>query len=384
MTEKLPRRILLIIVAVAIAALIVINFGSVMSVIATLWHILLPLLFGIGIAYIIDIIRAPLSTLILPKASKKATLKLKHGLLIGIIFILLVAFVILTVYLVIPSLKNTVSVLISSIPSVVNWVRSQSGWIDNYSSELAEWVANFDFSAQEIVPLVESYIQSGAGGLISSAFSAIGSTFNVLYSALIASIFSLYVIYNKNKLKEQIKRLIRLYLPAPHNGRLLTVLRCANGCFRSYLISQGLQALIMTVLSITGLLAFGFPEPVMIGIFVGVTVLIPLIGSFIGPAVGFLIVLAMRPGSALWFLVFIVLLEQLVGNVIYPKLAGKTVGLPGMWVFFSVVVGGSLFGIMGLILGVPVMATCYQLLRKDAMEKEKQLLTASATPHKAP
>lgn len=379
MKEKLPKKNILLIIVLMLAALIVIYFGAILRFLSTLWRILIPITTGTGLAYVMDMIRTPLDRLILPHAKNKAALKIKHVLLIALIFILITAFVICVIALIIPSVSETGTVFADSIPTLLKRLKAWVNDNSEYLPAVAEKINEFDFSVQELIGIITTYLTDGVSGLINSTIGVIASTFSIIFSIVMSCIFSLYVIYNKTKLKRQCKRLICVYLPSPTNEKMLNVLRTANTCFHSFIVSQGLQAIILAVLCILGMLLFGFPEPMMIGIFMGVTALIPLVGSYIGPPVGFFIVLAMQPGSAIWFLVFIICLEQLVGNVIYPKIAGRSFGLPGMWVLASVVVGGGLFGFLGMIIGPPVTATIYQLLRKHTQEKEMLLRSAERT-----
>lgn len=152
---------------------------------------------------------------------------------------------------------------------------------------------------------------------------------------------------------------------ADRREKLYRWIRTANETFASYIVGQSKDAVILGVLCTLGMLVFGFPYAITIGPVVGLTALIPMVGAYIGAAIGILLIVAVDPMKALWFIVFFVALQQLEGNLIYPKVVGNSLGLPGVWVFAAITVGGGLMGITGVMLGVPIAATVYKLLGKS-------------------
>ncbi len=362
--KKLPSRYIILIAVLAVASLVVIYFGQVLEFLSVLWKIVLPLVIGVGLAYVMELIRLPLDKLIFPKATSGFPNKIKQVLLIAIILLFMLAFVALLLSLIIPSVTKTATIFANSLPTLFERLRS---WIMEHRDFLPSLADKIDpvteFSVPELIQLASGYFPNKGGTLLNITGNFISTTFSTIYTIIMSTIFALYVIYNKKKLKRQAVSLIHMVFSS-HSKPILYCLRTANNCFRSYITSQAIQAVILTILCILGMLVFGFPEPVMIGIFMGATSLIPLLGSYIGGAACVLIVLAMNPSLAIWFLLFILIIQQIVGNVIYPKVAGKQFGLPGLWVLASVMVGGGLFGVIGMIIGVPVAATLYQLLKK--------------------
>lgn len=362
--KKLPGRSVLLIIILGIVSLVVIYFSQILEFFSVLWKILLPLVIGVGLAYVMELIRFPLDRLIFPQAKSGFPYKIKQVLLIAIILLFLLAFVALLLSLIIPSVTKTITIFASSLPTVFERLRS---WIMEHRNLLPSLADKIDpvteFSVPELIQLASGYFPNKGGTLLNITGNFISITFSTIYTVIMSTIFALYVIYNKKKLKKQAVSLIRMFFSS-HSKPILYCLRTANDCFRSYITSQAIQAVILTAMCILGMLIFGFPEPVMIGIFMGATSLIPLLGSYIGGAACVLIVLAMNPSLALWFLLFILIVQQIVGNVIYPKVAGRQFGLPGLWVLASVMVGGGLFGVIGMIVGVPISATMYQLLKK--------------------
>jgi predicted PurR-regulated permease PerM len=160
------------------------------------------------------------------------------------------------------------------------------------------------------------------------------------------------------------------YLPEKLNGRILYVLDVLNYSFRRYISGQSLEAVILGALCWLGMLILRLPYATMIGALIAFTALIPVAGAYIGAAVGAFMILMVSPMQALIFLIFLVILQQLEGNLIYPKVVGSSLGLPGIWVLAAVVVGGGVAGVMGMLLGVPIAATAYTLLRNNMNKQD--------------
>ena len=214
-------------------------------------------------------------------------------------------------------------------------------------------------------------ITTGIGGAVTAVVSAVSSVFSVVVTTLLSLIFSAYLLASRDRLSRQLHRLGRAYLKPAWRARLRYVLGVVNNCFHSYIVGQCIEAVILGVLCALGMLLFRFPYAGMIGALVGFTALIPVAGSYIGAFVGALMILTHSPLQALLFLVFLVVLQQLEGNLIYPRVVGSSVGLPGLWVLAAITVGGSLMGVLGILLSVPVAASLYRLLRDDLARRER-------------
>ena len=200
-----------------------------------------------------------------------------------------------------------------------------------------------------------------------SIASSIGNSMVRFFFALIIGI---YALASKEKLNRQVKQLIYAYLKPKTADRIYHVCGVANETFSNFIVGQCTEAVILGILCIIGMSIFRFPYAVMIGTLVGATALIPVIGAYMGAIIGAIMVLTQgSPLHAFLFIVFIVVLQQLEGNIIYPKVVGSSVGLPGIWVLAAVTIGASLNGVFGLLLGVPLAATLYRLLGEDSRKR---------------
>ena len=186
----------------------------------------------------------------------------------------------------------------------------------------------------------------------------------------IALVFGIYALASKEKLSRQVKQLVYAYLKPRTADRIYHVCNVANETFSNFIVGQCTEAMILGVLCIIGMSIFRFPYAVMVGTLVGATALLPIIGAYLGAIVGAIMVLTQSgPLQMLLFVVFIIVLQQIEGNLIYPKVVGSSVGLPGIWVLAAVTIGGSLNGIFGMLIGVPLAATIYRLLREDSQKR---------------
>jgi predicted PurR-regulated permease PerM len=218
----------------------------------------------------------------------------------------------------------------------------------------------------QIVELVSTSL----GSVVDVLYAAISSVFSVLVTSLVGLIFAVYVLVSKENLRRQWLKLTGRYLPEIWHKRLNYVLATVNDCFHRYIVGQCLEAVILGVLCAVGMWILRLPYAAMVGALIAFTALIPVAGAYIGAGVGAFMILTVSPMKALLFLVFIVVLQQLEGNIIYPRVVGSSIGLPGIWVLAAVTIGGGIMGIAGMLLGVPVTAALYRILQEDLHHRE--------------
>lgn len=201
-----------------------------------------------------------------------------------------------------------------------------------------------------------------AAGIVSSVFST-------TVTVVVGFIFALYLLAGKEKIGGQMTLLFRKYLPAKLVDKIFYVLHVFDGCFHSFIVGQCTEAVVLGVLCMAGMFLLRLPYAAMIGCLIGFTALIPVAGAYIGAVVGAVMIVTVSPVKAIIFIVFLVVLQQLEGNLIYPKVVGSSIGLPGIWVLAAVTVGGGVMGIGGMLLGVPTAAALYRLLQNDVRKK---------------
>ena len=325
-----------------------------------------PLLLGCVIAYILNIPMCFFEKQL--HLDKHPGLKRTLCLCLSIACILLVMG--LVVGMVVPELVACLKLLWERLPGVLTNLFT---WLEanfNYQVPPEFFPSNWSTADWEsLLSTAGDWLVSGIGGTMSSLAGALSSTLSGVITLALALVFSLYLLANKDSLLHQLRTLVRTYLGEPVLRKVSYVLDTANTTFHSFVVGQCVEAVILGGLCIVGMWLLRFPYATMIGTLIGFTALIPIAGAYIGAAVGALMILTNSPLQAIFFIIFLVLLQQLEGNLIYPRVVGSTIGLPGLWVMAAVTVGGGVMGIPGMLLGVPLAATLYKLVRSDVLRR---------------
>lgn len=327
-----------------------------------------PLLIGFSIAYVINIVMTRYEKIFFSKAKKPFVIKMQRPVCIALAFITLAAIIALVVGLVVPQLVSAVQLIISLIPGVANNVISMLSNVEWISDELLSSLSAIDWKSG--ISQIIGTLTSGIGGVVNVVITTVTSVFSGIVTAILSIIFAIYLLAAKDTLLKQCERLSKNYMKESVHKKLKYVLSVMNQSFRRYIVGQCTEALILGVLCFGGMLLFRFPYAPMISALVAFTALIPVAGAYIGAGVGALMILTVSPIKALIFLVFIIVLQQLEGNLIYPRVVGSSIGMPGIWVLAAVTLGGGIFGVLGMLLGVPLAATLYNIIKNDIKKRE--------------
>ncbi|MCI7249359.1 MAG: AI-2E family transporter, partial [Clostridiales bacterium] len=209
------------------------------------------------------------------------------------------------------------------------------------------------------------FIQNGAGTLLGSTVHIVSSVVSTVVSGIIAFVFAIYVLAQKERLQRQSKRVLEAYVPEKYRNMILKVCGLLKTNFTNFITGQCLDALILGALFVIVLSVLRMPYALMIGVIIAFTALIPIVGAFLGCAVGVILILMVNPVKVLYFLIVFIILQQMEGKLIYPKIVGGSVGLPAIWVLVAIATGGSLFGVVGMLVFIPLVSTAYTLLKED-------------------
>ena len=313
------------------------------------------LIIGCVIAYVLNILMSFYEKHYFPKSQSKAVGKSRRVVCMLAAILTLVAVVALIVGLVLPELAACVKLLVAEIPlaidRLVEWLE-ETGLLAMIMSE--EAIASLTaVNWQEKVAELVSVLAAGVGDVAQVAVGAVAATFSGVAKFLIGLIFAIYILIGKPSWNEKICYVADVF----------------NTSFHNFIVGQCIEAVVLGVLCIIGMSILRLPYAMMIGTLIGFTALIPVAGAYIGAGVGAFMILTVSPVQALIFLAFVVILQQLEGNLIYPKVVGSSIGLPGVWVLAAVTIGGGMMGISGMLLGVPTAAALYQLV-KNELNKE--------------
>jgi len=335
------------------------------------WQALAPLLTGGVVAYIVNILMSFYEKKLSVKAPWWPKIRRPFCLVLAIITVVLA--LVLLFHLIIPQLISCFQVLIKALPaalrSLYDWLNQTfniSAWLSEQALKLPETSADWE----NLVTKYASVLFTGVGGVMNVAVSAVSTVASSLVTFFLSLIFAFYLLTGKEKLSAQVCRLSRKVIGNAKTDKTLSVLRVVNGSFHNYIVGQCLEAVILGTLCAVGMLILQLPYAIMIGALVGVTALIPVAGAYIGAGIGAIMIFSVDPVKALIFLIFLVILQQIEGNVIYPHTVGTSLGLPGIWVLAAVTIGGGMMGILGMVLFVPLTAAAYQLIRNYLNKSE--------------
>lgn len=319
-----------------------------------------PLIIGAAAAYILNILMSFYERHYFKAPAAQKSRRPVCMLAAALTLVLIVA---LIVVLVVPQLISAVKLLWAEVPGALErlsaWLQSLE-WLPDEIRKLTQSI-----NWRERIAELTKFVSSGLGGVVGFVAGTVSTVFSGAVTTLLSVIFTIYLLSGKDRLRMQCHRLMRFALKPAHYDRACYVLRVLNDSFHRYIVGQCTEALILGALCTVGMLILQLPYATMIGALVAFTALIPVAGAYIGAAVGAFMILTISPVQALIFLVFLVVLQQLEGNLIYPRVVGASLGLPGIWVLAAVTVGGSLMGIFGMLLAVPLAAAVYRLMREN-------------------
>lgn len=348
-------------------------FNSISSIVS-------PFITGFCLAFVINVLLRPIERFfdkIFKKCDEKKRLKIRRPVCLILSTVIIIGLLFALVFMIIPEFINALQSLIKSVPQYVVqveiWAHKLIAFAESHGVSLPE----LSFNSSKILDTLKSLINSS--GIVDKTIDFTGSIVTGIVNLIIAIAFSLYLLAQKERLSAQTKKFMQAFLPKKNDvDRLVNLVEIADRTFTSFITGQLTEAVIIGVLCFIGMLIFRMPYAAVISVLVGFTALIPVFGAFIGTAFGALLILFDNPMKALWFVVFIVVLQQLEGNLIYPKVVGKSVGLPGIWVLVAVSIGGTAFGIPGILLSVPLCSVIYNLtayLVKVRLRKKEEIET---------
>ena len=298
-----------------------------------------------------------------PRSTKAIVIRSRRLVCILLSIILIAGIFTLVIVLVVPELLRALTLIANEIPVYFERLKN---WIMMYSEQyplIADTLEGLNIDWNNTLKDMVLYALSGAGSFFSSTITLIGTVGSGIVNVVIGVIFAVFILLNKEKLNQQFQRVMKVFLKETLVAKINRVFSVANQTFSHFISGQCLEAIILGSLCILGMLIFRFPYAPMIGAVIGITALIPIVGSFIGAGIGAFMILTVDPMKALFFIIFIIVLQQIESNLIYPKVVGASVGLPGIWVLAAIVIGGGIGGIVGMIICVPALATLYKLLQ---------------------
>lgn len=362
------------IIGVAAACIVIFlgvqNIHVVASAVSWCAGLVTPLLVGCAFALILNVPMRFFEAHLWQNTKKTVLKKLRRPMAFIISLIAIIGILVGVVWLVIPELVGALKVIAQG---AMDFVNTLSGMNEEEFAQmpLGHVLLNVDWD--QILVTLQTWLKEQGGTIVNTAVGTVGSLIGGVFDFFIAFVFAIYILFGKDTLAAQAKRLIRVWLPKTFSEWTIHAVSVAGVNFRNFISAQSLEAVILGVLCMIGMLIFGFPYAPMVGALVGVTALIPVVGGFIGAAVGAFMILTVDPIKAILFLIYIVVLQQLEGNLIYPRVMGSRVNIPGMWILAAVTIGGGIAGPIGMLLAVPIASTVYVLVKEATRQREQTL-----------
>ena len=363
MERKKTKTILFIITFTILLYLGLQNIGVVAGAVQFLVRLLSPFIIGLCIAFIVNVLMRALEERVftfMQRSKRKLVRKMRRPLCLVLSILIILGMIAFLLIMIVPEIQRTVQTIASSMPT---YILEAQNWVNSMAEKLGlPWEIVSDINWSKAVSAVTSYLQEHGASIFNTTIGVTTSVFVGLFNFILGFVFAIYLLMQKEKIGEQFKRLLYAYIKKERVDKFLSVMSLAQNVYSRFVTSQLTEALIIGVLCFIGMLIFSMPYATLISTLIAFTALIPMIGAFIGTAIGALLILMVDPIKALWFVVFIIVLQQFESNLIYPRVVGKSVGLPGIWVLAAVTIGGSLFGIGGILLSVPLCSVLYTLL----------------------
>lgn len=373
--KKNVKKVLLIVTFSIVLFLGLQNIDVVFQYIGIFLRVLNPFILGICFAFILNVFLKLIEEKLFGflnrknfkvwnKCKRPVCILLSLAVIIGVIFIIM--------FLIVPELKRTFDIIITNFPRYMEQLKI---WVEQLMITFnisADVLANIQSGWDSLVRSITEFLQNGSLNFLNTTVNITTSIFSGVVRMILALVFALYILGQKERLSDQLKRVITAYLPEEKADRMFYIGELSNRVFSNFVSGQLTEATLLGLLCFLGMTIFRMPYASMVAILVGFTALIPLFGAFIGTGIGAFLILMVSPIKAFWFIVFIIVLQQIEGNFIYPKVVGSSVGLPSIWVFSAITLGSRMFGVPGMLISVPLCSVLYCLFREAVRKRINQ------------
>ena len=362
--KKMLHKLFILAAACIAFAWLLLDTARAGVVFSTVWNLFAPFVAGAGIAFVFNVpmraIERQLDGIRKPG--------IRRGLAILLTIAALVLVIMFVVELLVPQIRLTAASLSERIPAFIEKTAAQLMVLMEEYPSAKEWIQDFldleSLDWNQILKNVLTFLGDKASTMMGGAVNVIGSVTNGIVNTVIGIAFAMYCLARKEILARQGRRLMYSLIPEKAADEIVRILRLTNATFSNFISGQCLEACILGCMFALSMLICRMPYAPLISLVIAVTALIPIFGSFLGCAVGVLLILTVNPGQALWFIVLFLCLQQIGGNFIYPRVVGNSVGLPAIWVLAAVTLGGRMFGVLGMLVMIPACSVAYALLRQ--------------------
>ncbi len=362
--KKLMHRIFWLIAGSIVFGWLLLDTDRATALFARIWDLFAPFVAGASIAFVFNVpMRAIEGQL---EGMKNQSLRRAFAIVLTLAALVLV--VMFVVELLVPQIRQTTATLVERIPAFVERTSASLVAFMAENPEIQVWVMEaFDLKSLDWPTLLGNaltFVANQIKTMMGSAVAVIGNVAGVVVNLVISTVFAIYCLGRKEILARQGRRILYSILPEGRTDEIIRVLRLTNGTFSSFISGQCLEAVILGCLFAVAMVLFGMPYAPLVSVIIAVTALIPVVGAFVGCVVGAFFILVDSPFQAVTFVIMFLVIQQLENNLIYPRVVGTSIGLPGMWVLLAVTVGGEIMGVGGMLVMIPLASVCYTLARE--------------------
>ena len=346
------------------------HYEVLLKLLLYLFQLLFPFLLGGAIAFIINVPMRALERQLFPQKENMAVFRRALAYILTLLSILGIIGIALLV--IIPQISSTAMLIIKRVPPAFktfqNWIYAATSNLPNVQS----YIESLDINWGSLSTYAINLIKSASTTVFSSGISLVSGVIGGITNFIVAFIFSIYILLQKEKLSTQLKKVLYAIFKEDRADRILYISRLSNRVFSSFLSGQCVEALILGTMFFITLSLFRMPYALLIGVIISLTALIPIFGAFIGCFIGAFLIMMVNPIQSIWFIVIFLVLQQIEGKLIYPHVVGGSIGLPSIWVLVAVMVGGNLLGIAGILIFIPLSSVCYSLFREYIYKRLKE------------
>uniref|UniRef100_UPI00262DBB44 AI-2E family transporter n=1 Tax=Thomasclavelia sp. TaxID=3025757 RepID=UPI00262DBB44 len=333
--------------------------------------VIMPFILGFIIAFILNVLMIRVEKVLNKFFNVNKFKLIKRVTSISLSILILLGVLLLVVQLVIPEISNAIKLIAASLPDVFEMLAKLSKGDTGISLQLKSFFNSVD--VQALVSDLSEFAKIGFTGVLGSTVDILSMFVNGIFNVVVGFVFAIYILMSKETLKRQTRKLLSVCVPPKITNKIIEIAAVSRTTFTNFIIGQTIEAIILGSLCALGMKIFGFPYAPMVGTLVGITAFIPIIGAFVGGGIGAFMIMTVDPMQALLFIIYLIILQQIEGDLIYPRVVGSSVGLPSIWVLFAVTVGGGLWGIVGVLFSVPTLSVIYLLLKEYVNNRSKSL-----------
>lgn len=359
MNKELKDKVFLITYGILLF-LIALNYNFFFNILGKILKVSTPFLIGLVIAYILNILVNTLEKRLLKKLKKS-----KRIISITLSLIFIFGFIIILSYILVPQIKNAGEIFVNNIPTYQETINKYGRKIG-----LSEDKLNIlGVENNKLGTNITNIIKNNSDSIINASLGFASSLFSGLYNVIIGLVFAIYILLDKEHLTKQFKKILKVTLKENHYNKLVEILSLSNTTFTNYVKVMVVDASIVGLLCLMGMIIFDLPYAATISVLVGFTALIPIFGSYMGCLIGAFLIFMVSPIKALTYILYFIAFQQVEGNFIYPRIVSGRIGLPSIWVLVAVTIGGGLGGVVGMLIGVPIASIIYSLIKVNINKK---------------